>query len=191
MSKLCRKHPDMWTVDSISVKIHVCLITQEAKIQKSGHQQPVHTVQSLLWQQVIGPFPRALYLGEQAPLYFIYCWLCSDNSSSPFADCISLSLSSPHQPFILKSKVSQNVETILHLCSPSVNTWLRKMVYLLGYLKVFMMIELRCPISSAYYFQFCCSLLFSQAQKWSELFYTRHVISNSAIFSVFLKLPTF
>ena len=45
MSKLCRKHPVMWTIDSISVKIQVCLITQEAKIQKSGHQQPVHVVQ--------------------------------------------------------------------------------------------------------------------------------------------------
>ena len=29
----------------------------------------------------------------------------------------------------------------------------------------FMMIELRCLTSSAYYFQFHCSLLFSQAQK--------------------------
>ena len=99
-----------------------------------------------------------------------------------------------------------------------IGTWLRKMVYLLGYLKVFMMIawwaaiyvvtqirtqlkwlsnsssssmiiELRCLISSAYYFQFCCILLFSQAQ--SELFYTRYVISNTVIFYVFLKLPTF
>ena len=54
----------------------------------------------------------------------------------------------------------------------------------------FMMIELRCLISSAYCFQFHCSLLFSQAQKLSELSYTRYVISNGVIFSVFLKLPT-
>ena len=29
-------------IDSVSVRTQVCLITQESKIQKPGHQQPVH-----------------------------------------------------------------------------------------------------------------------------------------------------
>ena len=32
----------MSDIDSVSVRTKVCLITQETKIQKSGHQQPVH-----------------------------------------------------------------------------------------------------------------------------------------------------
>ena len=32
----------MFDVDSVSVRTQVCLITQETKIQKPGHQQPVH-----------------------------------------------------------------------------------------------------------------------------------------------------
>ena len=32
----------MFNIDSVSVRTQVCLITQETKIQKPGHQQPVH-----------------------------------------------------------------------------------------------------------------------------------------------------
>ena len=32
----------MSDIDSVSVRTQVCLITQETKIQKSGHKQPVH-----------------------------------------------------------------------------------------------------------------------------------------------------
>ena len=32
----------MSNIDSVSVRTQVCLITQESKIQKPGHQQPVH-----------------------------------------------------------------------------------------------------------------------------------------------------
>ena len=60
----------MLDVNSISIRTHVCLITQETKIQKSGCQQPGirnHVIQSWLWRQLICPFPRTLYLGERAP----------------------------------------------------------------------------------------------------------------------------
>ena len=32
----------MSDIDSVSVRTQACLITQETKIQKPGHQQPVH-----------------------------------------------------------------------------------------------------------------------------------------------------
>ena len=32
----------MSDIDSVSVRKQACLITQETKIQKPGHQQPVH-----------------------------------------------------------------------------------------------------------------------------------------------------
>jgi len=32
----------MSNIDSVSVRKQVCLFTQETKIQKPGHQQPVH-----------------------------------------------------------------------------------------------------------------------------------------------------
>ena len=43
LSKLGKKScSQILDIDSVSVWTEVCLITQETKIQKPGHQQPVH-----------------------------------------------------------------------------------------------------------------------------------------------------
>ena len=53
-----------FSIDSISVRAQVCLITQETKIQKPGCQQPVHQEPRgsvLAVGQLTCPFPGALY----------------------------------------------------------------------------------------------------------------------------------
>ena len=58
----------MFNIDSVSVRMQVCLITQETKIQKPGHQQPVRQEPRgsvLAVGQVTCPLPVPV-LGEQA-----------------------------------------------------------------------------------------------------------------------------
>ena len=102
------------SIDSISVSAQVCLITQETKIQKSGRQQPVPREPRgsvLAVGQLTCPFPGPCIKVNGLSLDFIYCQSCSSKTSSPSVDWISLSPSSPHQPFFLRSrKVPQHVE---------------------------------------------------------------------------------
>ena len=54
----------MFDIDHISVQAEVCLITEETKIRKPGHQQPVHQEPRgsvLAVGQLIYPLPGALY----------------------------------------------------------------------------------------------------------------------------------
>ena len=53
-----------FSIDSISVRAQVCLITQKTKIQKPGCQQPMHQEPRgsvLAVGQLTCPFPGALY----------------------------------------------------------------------------------------------------------------------------------
>ena len=64
----------MSDIDSVSVRTQMCLITQETKIQKPGHQQPVHQEphgsvlavatghMSISWGLVLGELPLLLAL---------------------------------------------------------------------------------------------------------------------------------
>ena len=65
LSKLGKKScSQILDIDSVSVWTEVCLITQETKIQKPGHQQPVHQEPRgsvLAVGQRIYPLPGALH----------------------------------------------------------------------------------------------------------------------------------
>ena len=100
------------SIYSVSVKTHVCLITQETKIQKFGHQQPVHqesVAQSLLWYSSHFHFPGPCRWTGSPFTSFTTC----PNLIKTLPHCISMSPSSPYQPFFLRNKeVPWNVGNI-------------------------------------------------------------------------------
>ena len=66
----------MSDIDSVSVRTQACLITQETKIQKPGHQQPVHQEPrgSVLEVETCHmSISRGLVLGE-LPLLLALLW---------------------------------------------------------------------------------------------------------------------
>ena len=112
VSKLGRNRTFKCLTLIVSLIGHKCVSSHRKpryrNLGTSGQCIRNHMVQSSRWRQVTCPFFWAL-----SQVKFLYCWPCSSKSSSPSVDCISLSLSGPHQIFFLKSKkVPQNVETI-------------------------------------------------------------------------------
>ena len=108
MSKLGRKHAVKCLTLIVSLLGHKCV---------SSHRKPRyinlgfsrlciwnHVVQSLQWDRSHVHLPGPCIQVNRLSLYFLYCQSCSSKSSSPSVDCISLSHSSPHQPFFLRSK---------------------------------------------------------------------------------------
>ena len=66
----------MFDIDSISVQTEVCFITQETKMQKPGHQQPVHQeprCSVLAVETGHMSISRGLVLGE-LPLLLALLW---------------------------------------------------------------------------------------------------------------------
>ena len=77
LSKLGKKScSQMFDIDRISVQAEVCLITEETKIRKPGHQQPVHQEPrgSVLEVETCHmSISRGLVLGE-LPLLLALLW---------------------------------------------------------------------------------------------------------------------
>lgn len=119
-------------------------------------------LRSLWWRQVMCPFPRGLVLGELP-----YCWPCSGKSPSPSVDCISVSPSGPHQIFSLKSKKDQKMRKPPDLCSPPVRGVSTHYTECTQQCWSKVPYEIQCII-----LQFNYILLFSQAQKQFQVFYT-------------------
>lgn len=108
----------MSDIDSVSVRTQMCLITRN-KIQKPGHQQPVHP--GTTWFSPCGgDRSHVHFLGpcvRWISLLLALLW----SKLFPSVDCISVSPSEPHQIFLKEvRKFHKMAGTTWPLCSPPV-----------------------------------------------------------------------